>query len=70
MHRKNGQPIYNPLREPVERDTGRVKCSRGPGCEGCPYPGHGFICWSADGSCLRSNYKRKEGTPDESESGI
>lgn len=24
-------------------------------CIGCPYPGVGFICWSPDGSCLRTD---------------
>ena len=24
-------------------------------CKGCPYPGVGFICWSADGSCMRTD---------------
>ena len=28
-------------------------------CEGCPYPGHGFICWSADGTCLRTAMLKK-----------
>ena len=23
-------------------------------CVGCPYPGVGFICWSQDGSCMRT----------------
>ncbi len=23
-------------------------------CEGCPYPSVGFICWSPDGSCLKT----------------
>lgn len=23
-------------------------------CVGCPYPGIGFICWSQDGSCMRT----------------
>ena len=24
-------------------------------CRGCPYPGHGFICWGCDGeTCLRT----------------
>ncbi|NPV89710.1 MAG: hypothetical protein HPY50_02900 [Firmicutes bacterium] len=27
-------------------------------CEGCPYPGVGFICWSGDGSCLRTEMDR------------
>lgn len=29
-------------------------CSQKPKCEGCPYPAHGFICYSADGSCLKT----------------
>ena len=24
-------------------------------CKGCPYPGVGFICWSTDGSCMRTD---------------
>lgn len=24
-------------------------------CEDCPYPHHGFICWSRDGSCMRTD---------------
>ena len=27
-------------------------------CEGCPYPRVGFICWSIDGSCLRTDMDR------------
>ena len=28
-------------------------------CEGCPYPGHGFLCWRADGkSCMRTEVAR------------
>ena len=24
-------------------------------CAGCPYPGHGFLCWRADGkTCMRT----------------
>lgn len=23
-------------------------------CRDCPYPGHGFICHSRDGSCMRT----------------
>ena len=29
-------------------------CSRSPDCKDCPYPHHGFLCWGADGTCLRS----------------
>jgi hypothetical protein len=24
-------------------------------CVGCPYPGVGFICWSPEGSCLKTD---------------
>ncbi len=28
-------------------------------CRGCPYPGHGFICWGCDGeTCLRTEVHR------------
>ena len=27
-------------------------------CEGCPYPAHGFVCWSQDGDCLRQRISR------------
>lgn len=27
-------------------------------CIGCPYPGVGFICWSTDGSCLRTDVEK------------
>lgn len=27
-------------------------------CKGCNYPRVGFICWSEDGSCLRTDMDR------------
>lgn len=30
-------------------------------CVGCPYPGVGFICWSPDGSCLKTDMDRIHG---------
>ena len=28
-------------------------------CEGCPYPGHGFICWNREGKkCMRTEVAR------------
>lgn len=27
-------------------------------CIGCPYPGIGFICWSQDGSCIKTDMER------------
>lgn len=35
---------------PLPKDTER--------CEGCPYPRVGFICWSSDGTCLRTDMDR------------
>lgn len=39
--------IYN---VPLPKDTER--------CKACPYPGVGFICWSTDGSCMRTDVDR------------
>ena len=51
-----------PLPEPV--------CSHSPECNGCPYPRHGFLCWGADGTCLRTrmneiNEKKEDNDHDE-----
>jgi hypothetical protein len=27
-------------------------------CEGCPYPGVGFICWDSDGTCMRTDEQK------------
>lgn len=27
-------------------------------CAGCPYPGVGFICWSSDGSCMKTDMEK------------
>lgn len=29
-------------------------------CKGCPYPGHGFICWHRDGTCLKTDMEEIE----------
>ncbi len=41
--------------EPPEPVRGNIK----PECEGCAFPGHGFICWSQDGTCMRDRYLKK-----------
>jgi len=35
---------------------------RGPfkSCGNCPYPSHGFICYSLEGDCLRTDMQRKK----------
>ena len=35
----------------------KTMCSLFARCEGCPYPSHGFICWSRDGPCMREFMK-------------
>ena len=41
-------------REPPPVLTGPFKR-----CTGCPYPGHGFVCWDRDGEkCLRTEVAR------------
>ncbi len=40
--------------EPMPRPV----CRMFDRCEGCPYPGHGFICWGPDGGCLRSEMEK------------
>ncbi|WP_041272708.1 hypothetical protein [Desulfitobacterium hafniense] len=27
-------------------------------CEGCPYPSVGFICWSPEGSCMKTEVEK------------
>ena len=27
-------------------------------CEGCPYPRVGFICWSPDGTCMKTDMEK------------
>ena len=39
-------------REPPEKPV----CTEYPECEGCPYPGHGFICWRE--RCMREEMER------------
>lgn len=44
----NGTPKKYTM--PPPKDPGR--------CVGCPYPGVGFICWSIDGSCMKTDLDR------------
>ncbi len=43
--------------------TGRIppdERPRGPfkSCGNCPYPSHGFICYSSEGDCLRTDMQK------------
>lgn len=38
-------------------------CTHSSRCIGCPYPGHGFLCWGAADTCLweeMNKIKRRE----------
>lgn len=43
----------------VTPQSERPVCTRDKRCEGCPYPAHGFICWSESGPCLRTLTERR-----------
>lgn len=38
----------------------QLVCTRYERCRDCPYPRHGFLCWSKDGECLRDAVKKIE----------
>ncbi len=40
----------SPVPKPVCRQFSR--------CEGCPYPGHGFLCWGSETDCLRTRMEK------------
>ena len=43
---------------PLPRPMGPPVCTDRPECEGCPYPAHGFICRSKDGTCMKTNMEK------------
>lgn len=58
MDKRNGRPVYASRRETGRPHTEKVYCTMKPGCAGCPFPSHGFVCWSTEGSCLRTHMKK------------
>lgn len=42
-------------------------CSRSPECKDCPYPHHGFLCWGADGTCLRTRMNKINGSEEKND---
>ena len=38
--------------------TEKPVCTASPLCEGCPFPGHGFLCRGEDGECMRTRLKK------------
>lgn len=45
-------PSHTP--EPEQKPV----CRQFSRCEGCPYPAHGFLCWSSEEDCMRTRMKR------------
>ena len=38
--------------------TEKPVCTASPLCEGCPFPGHGFLCRGEDGECMRTRLSK------------
>ncbi len=53
VERRSHTGPHAPLESPV--------CSRSPLCNGCPFPGHGFLCWGEDGECMRTRLDKQKG---------
>ncbi|MCI7725523.1 MAG: hypothetical protein MSH58_00030 [Clostridiales bacterium] len=50
---KRTRPEYRSHTGPPAR-TEKPVCTASPLCEGCPFPGHGFLCQGVDGECMRT----------------
>ena len=50
---KRTRPEYRSHTGPPDR-TEMPVCTASPLCEGCPFPGHGFLCRGEDGECMRT----------------
>ncbi len=53
MERRHHTGPPEPTKPPV--------CTQFPLCKGCPFPGHGFLCWGADGECMRTRIEKQNG---------
>ena len=65
---------YAPVFAPdFPRDPPEIHgCTLFERCKGCPYPGHGLICWQSEDTCLRTRMNKinglEENTNDDSSS--
>ena len=50
---KRTRPEYRSHTGPPAQSEKPV-CTAPPLCEGCPFPGHGFLCRGEDGECMRT----------------
>lgn len=52
-------PVYAPE---YPRDPPKPHgCTRFVRCKGCPYPGHGFVYWQGEDTCLRTRMNEING---------
>ena len=65
---RRSSPLFAPT--PPREETEPLVCRRSERCKGCPHARHGFLCWGADGICLRTRMNKinelEENTNDDS----
>ena len=65
---RRSSPLFAPT--PPREETEPPVCRRSERCKGCPHARHGFLCWGADGICLRTRMNKinelEENTNDDS----
>ena len=54
---KRTRPEYRSHTGPPAQ-TEKPVCTASPLCEGCPFPGHGFLCRGEDGDCMRTRLSK------------
>ena len=60
---------YAPVFAPdFPRDPPEIHgCTLFERCKGCPYPGHGFICWQSEDTCLRTRMNKINGSEEKND---
>ena len=56
------RPEYRSHTGPPAR-TEKSVCTASPSCEGCSFPGHGFLCQGEDGECMRTRLMKLSDAP-------
>ena len=54
---KRTRPEYRAHTGPPPRSEKPI-CTELPLCNGCPFPGHGFLCRGEDGECMRTRLSK------------
>ena len=53
---RRSSPLFAPT--PPREETEPLVCRRSERCKSCPHARHGFLCWGADGICLRTRMNK------------